>query len=196
MIKEVKEVESNFPKINAIYKLETSVTSSSLKKTEILYEGTPVKILSIYDEKSKRVECVDYRGVHHFIDSDYLSTSEIEKYPHRIKIKIRQLINFLAGKLPQTYLSIIMVGSYAIMFFCLLIGTIGLINSDVFPKETADMVVIFTALPTTIGIIKLIISFIGKNLLYTKENLKELKILFNQKGAKTGSEAFTNDKGE
>lgn len=127
---------------------------------------------------------------------DFGKNYKVEKYPHRIKIKIRQLINFLAGKLPQKYLSIIMVGSYAIMFFCLLIGTIGLINSDVFPKETVDMVVIFTALPTTIGIIKLIISFIGKDLLYTKENLEELKILFNKKGAKTGSEAFTKDKGE
>lgn len=200
MIKEIKEhyvtPESTILKIGSIYTLTISVTSSSMEKTEILYEGTPVKIISIYDEKTKRVECVDYRGVHHFINSDYLSTSEIEKYPHRIKIKIRQLINFFAGEQPQTFLFGIILGLIAIISICLFRGTIVQINKDVFPEETEELIIFFSALNVAIGILKLITSIIGKNLLYTKENLKELKILFNQKGAKNGSEAFTNDKGE
>lgn len=146
---------------------------------EILFEGTPIKVLGGCEDK---IKCEDFRGKTHNIFCDFIYYEEIRKYPRKLDIIMRRIINFLARELPQTFLSYFMLGSYAIMFLCLLSGTITQINSDIFPKETTYMVVFFTALAVAIGIIKLIVSFIGKNLLYTKENLKELKILFNKMG--------------
>lgn len=192
MIKEIKKQyvtpESNILKIGSIYTLTISVTSSSMEKTETLYEGTPVKIISIYDEKTKRVECIDYRGVHHFINYDYLSDLEIKKYPNQLKIVLNRIKNILSDKIFRAVICGVILICFLTSFgICML--------PDLIIDTVPIVDIIILGAIETLGVIFLFLVHPEKNLLYTKENLRELKILFNKKGAKTGSEAFTKDEG-
>ncbi len=174
-------------KVGSIYALKWDVET----EIEILCEGTPLKVLSI-DETNKTVECEDYRGKSHFIKSQSLSADEeIKKYPNPFKILLWKINNYLSG---DTLFHLARAG--AIIFFCIGVSCFFIFNNSSLDNATENI----TLSAMTISALFIILCWLDipifKNLLFIKENLKELKILFNKKGAKAGSEAFTNDKGE
>ena len=175
-------------KIGSIYELKWDVET----ETEILCEGTPLKVLSV-DETNKTVECEDYRGKSHFIESQSLWVDEeIKKYPNPFKILLWKINNYLSDYANYRALrvgSIILLGIAIISYF--LSGINSLYN-----LAMTSVCVLSLFISGVLLVILLSDMCFIKNPLFEKENLKELKILFNKKGAKTGSEAFTNEKGE
>lgn len=189
--KEKREIEKPpKPKKSSIYKVGSLhyVTIKFETETEIIDEGTPMKIISV-DDEAKTIKCKDYKGRDYQVDSYYLWEEEIKKYPNCFKIMLMKINNLFC----QLYEN---VGGYndftedkvrlALFNAAGLLLLIGL----AFESLLVLIPVMFIIL------LFLLTFFLLENPLYTKENLKELKILFNQKGAKTGSEAITKDKGE
>ena len=103
-------------KIGSIYELKWDVET----ETEILCEGTPLKVLSV-DETNKTVECEDYRGKSHFIESQSLWVDEeIKKYPNPFKILLWKINNYLSDYANYRALrvgSIILLGIAIISYF-------------------------------------------------------------------------------
>lgn len=178
---------SSIFKVGGIYQLERRFD----EETEFLTAGTPVKVLSI-DEEKETIECEDYRGKSHFIESCFLDVEEIKKYPNPFKVLQWKIKNYLSG---DTFYLLSKSGAIIflyIAFSCFVISNIFSLDDVTITHITLSALIISGLLI----ILCMFDIYFFKNPLFIKENLKELKILFNKKGAKTGSEAFTKDKGE
>ena len=176
---------SSIFKVGGIYQLERRFD----EETEFLTAGTPVKVLSI-DEANETIECEDYRGKSHFIESCFLDVEEINKYPNPFKVLRWKINNYLSG---DTFY--LLSKFWATIFLC--IGFSCFVISNIFSLDDVTIAHITLSAMIISGLLIILCMldiYIFKNPLFIKENLRELKILFNKKGAKTGSEAFTKDK--
>lgn len=150
-----------------IYALQSDYSDDTVE----ISEGTPLKIISVKNSKVKMLECEDCMGTKHFVPQQYFSNEEIKDYPKLfliIKVKIKNLcynISFerkLSSYLISAIIIVLMVlcanyisKPYNIFcgLFLLLVGIFFLIDWDF---------------------------FFDYDPLFTKEHLKELKILLQR----------------
>ena len=172
--------------IGGIYPLCEDIEDNEEK----LCEGTPLKVISILDD-NYNLKCEDYRGVKHYLHHSYLYSNRIETYPSHFKVTMMKIRNFIGD---EHIKALILAISIFIFFFAL----IGMLFFTFIMSYTgrstftnSEQIFIYCCIGISLFLFMIIIAVrdIECNPVYTKENLKELKILFNKKGAKTGSEA-------
>lgn len=167
--------------IGGIYPLYVDIEDNGEK----LCKGTPLKVISILDD-NYNLKCEDYRGVKHYLHHSYLSSNRIETYPSHFKVTMMKIRNFFVDEHSKALIQTIGI----FMFFFALIGMLffAFIMNYTGRSTFTNSEQIFTYCCIGISLFLIIITIavrdIECNPVYTKENLKELKILFNKKGAK------------
>lgn len=157
---------------------------------EKLCEGTPLKVISILDD-NYNLKCEDYRGVKHYLHHSYLYSNRIETYPSHFKVTMMKIRNFIGDE----HIKALILAIGIFIFFFTLIGmlffTFIMSYTGRSTLTNSEQIFIYCGIGISLFLFMIIIAVrdIECNPVYTKENLKELKILFNKKGAKNGSEA-------
>lgn len=174
MIEKIVKEEQK-PQIGGIYLLNTAIED----KGEKLFDGTPLKVISIIDS-NYNLECEDYRGKKHFLHHDYLSCKKIETYPSSFKIVAKKIENIIADDIFEGLGKVFAVISFIVL--AIYGGSIGLENEYYGTSVTnEDIIFILCSFCAVLffGVISSFSSICWIDPLYTKENLKELKILLN-----------------
>ena len=172
--------------IGGIYPLCEDIEDNEEK----LCEGTPLKVISILDD-NYNLKCEDYRGVKHYLHHSYLYSNRIETYPSHFKVTMMKIRNFIGD---EHIKALILAISIFIFFFALIGRSFFTFIMSYTGRSTftnSEQIFIYCCIGISLFLFMIIIAVrdIECNPVYTKENLKELKILYNKKGAKTGSEA-------
>lgn len=172
--------------IGGIYPLCEDIEDNEEK----LCEGTPLKVISILDD-NYNLKCEDYRGVKHYLHHSYLYSNRIETYPSHFKVTMMKIRNFIGDE----HIKALILAIGIFIFFFTLIGmlffTFIMSYTGRSTLTNSEQIFIYCGIGISLFLFMIIIAVrdIECNPVYTKENLKELKILFNKKGAKNGSEA-------
>ena len=169
--------EEQMPQTGDIYSLNTAIEDNGEK----LFEGTPLKVISIIDS-NYNLECEDYRKEKHFLHYDYLSCKKIETYPNSFKILVKKINNILANEVFGDITKIFAISSFIVL--ALYGGIIGLkteFYGTPLTNEDITFMLCSFCLVLIFGVISSYSSICWCEPLYTKENLKELKILLNYK---------------
>lgn len=172
--------------IGGIYPLCEDIEDNEEK----LCEGTPLKVISILDD-NYNLKCEDYRGVKHYLHHSYLYSNRIETYPSHFKVTMMKIRNFIGDE----YIKALILAIGIFIFFFTLIGmlffTFIMSYTGRSTLTNSEQIFIYCGIGISLFLFMITIAVrdIECNPVYTKENLKELKILFNKKGAKNGSEA-------
>ena len=167
--------------IGGIYPLYVDIEDNGEK----LCKGTPLKVISILDD-NYNLKREDYRGVKHFLHHDYLSSNRIETYPSHFKVTMMKIRNYFADE----SIKALILGIGVFMFFFALIVMLfftfimNYTGRSTFTNSEQIFIYCCIGINLFLIIIRIAVSGIECNPVYTKENLKELKILFNKKGAK------------
>lgn len=157
-------------KINGIY----SLCRDYLEINEKLTKGTPLKIIS-KNYFGIFFVCEDYKGNRHYISPEYIDSKEINNYPNIFVIISNRCQNTLC-QLNQDLASyhIVLIEVIAYFVFALTAKTV---TNFCLTALTFGNIIMLTLLFGPLLIDSLNFNY---NPLYTKNNLKQLKILINQ----------------
>lgn len=152
--------------IGRIYTLKNDIW----REDKILAKGTPLKIISKH-QFGKFIICENYRGKEYYISPEHLDNKEIKKYPKSFLIAKKKTTNlFCKVNLEDSHISII------------IFGIIMIITGVCTPFISIPYNFLFCFILLIIGIFFLMDwnFFFDYDPLFSKEHLKELKILLQR----------------